>query len=328
MALLAADYTIAEAAKRIDPDGKQAKIAEIMTREISLLLDMPFYPSNDIWSHKSIRRASRLSTGGWRGLNEYVPSEASQVDEAVDIIGICEKYASYDIEYINNMPDPRQSRLTEAKFFIEELAQILTSVLLYSNNRVNPKAPHGIAPRLNTLGRYVISGGGVANLTSIYVIGWGEDTVFGVYPKNSEGGKADGYPIIHTDLGERVDTNAAGHKLRVYEDNFKVKAGLVIRDPRCIGRVANINSATAATVPIEDFLSELIDRMKLNVGSKIYMNENLITACRIRMKNKNNVNFTPNRGTGLFGEPVLFFDEYPIRKIDSAILLNSEVAVV
>lgn len=326
MATLGADYTLMEMAKRIDPDGSQSKIAEIMAKEVSLLLDMSFYPSNDLWSHKTTRRAN-VPSGTWRGLNEYVSSEKSQVDEMLDVIGICETFASYDIEYINNMPNPKQARLSEAKAFIEGLAQSLTSAILYSNNKVTPKKPHGIAPRLNALGRYVITGGGAANLTSIYVVGWGEDTVFGVYPKNSEGGSTDGYPIVHQDMGERIDVNSAGNKLRVYEDNFKIKAGLVIRDPRCIGRVANIDSTTAATTAIEDYLAELIDRMKLSAGAKIYMNEKLITACRIRMKNKNNVNFTPNKGSGLFGEPVLFFDEYPIRKIDSSILLNSEAVV-
>lgn len=326
MATIAADYTLLEQAKRIDPDGTQAKIAEIMTKEISMLLDMPFYPSNDVWSHKSTVRGN-IPTGTWRGLNEYVASEKSQVDEVMDVIGICETFAKYDLEYINNMPNPKQARLSEAKVFIEGLAQSLMSAFLYSNNKVTPKRPHGIAPRLNTLGRYVMGAGGTANLTSIYVVGWGEDTVFGVYPKNSEGGASNGYPISHTDLGEKLDVNAAGANLRMYVDNFKIKTGLVVKDPRCVGRVANIDSATAATTAIEDSLAELIDRMKLGAGSKIYMNEKLITACRIRMKNKNNVNFTPSRGAGLFGEPVLFFDEYPIRKIDSAILLNTEAVV-
>jgi len=327
MATTAADYTLLEQAKRIDPDGKQAKIAEIMTKEVSMLLDIPFYPSNDVWSHKTTRRAS-LPSGTWRGLNEYVASEKSLVDEVLDVIGICETFAKYDIEYINNMPNPKEARLTEAKAFIEGLAQSLCSAFLYSNNKVYPNKPHGIAPRLNTLGRYVVSAGGSSNLTSIYVINWDSDTVFGVYPKNSEvPGSENGYPVIQTDLGEQVDVNSAGAMLRVYVDNFKIKAGLVIKDPRCIGRVANIPSATASAVAFEDNLITLIDRMKIGAGTRIYMNETLISACRIRMKDKQNVHWTPGKGTGLFGEPVMYFDEIPVRKIDSAILLNSESQV-
>lgn len=327
MATLTADYTLLEMAKRIDPDGKQATIAEIMAKEVQMLLDIPFYPSNDIWSHKSTRRAN-LPSGTWRGLNEYVSSEKSQVDEVLDIIGICETFAAYDVEYINNMPNPKQARLTEAKAFIEGLAQSLCTAFLYSNNKIYPKRPHGIVPRLNALGRYVVSAGGTSALTSIYVASWDADTVFGVYPKNSEApGNADGYPVIHTDLGERVDVDSTGKKLRVYEDNFKIKAGLVIKDTRCIGRVANIPSGTASAVSFEDNLITLVDRMKIGANARIYMNETIISACRIRMKDKNNVHWTPGKGAGIFGAPVMYFDEIPIRKIDSAILLNSEAQV-
>ena len=48
---------------------------------------------------------------------------------------------------------------------------------------------------------------------------------------------------------------------------------------------------------------------------------------RIRMKDKQNIYFNPGKGTGLFGEPALYFDSIPIRKIDSAILLNTEDTV-
>jgi len=326
MATLAADYTLLEQAKRIDPDGKQSSIAEIMAKAISMLLDIPFFPSNDLWSHKTTRRAN-LPAGTWRGLNQYVASEKSQVDEVLDVIGICETFASYDIEFINNMPNPKQARMTEAKAFIEGLAQSLCSAFLYSNNKVTPKQPHGIAPRLASLGRYVVTAGAGAALTSVYVVNWDEDTVFGVYPKNSEAGSSDGYPVMHTDLGERIATDSNGSKLRVYEDNFKIKAGLVIRDPRSIGRVANIPSATAGAVAFEDSLITLIDRMKISAGAKIYMNEAIISAARIRMKDKNNVHWMPGKGAGLFGEPVMYFDSIPIRKIDSSILLNSETEV-
>ena len=327
MSTLAADYTLLEQAKRIDPDGTQATIAEIMAKEVSLVLDMPFLPSNDIWSHKSLRRAN-LPSGTWRGLNEYVSGKKSQVDEILDVVSICEVFAAYDIEYINNMPNPKQARLDEATAFIEGLAQDLCSAFLYSNNKTYPKKPHGIAPRLDALGRYVVDATGTSALTSIYVVGWDKMGVFAVYPKNSEApGSENGYPIIHTDLGERVDVNSAGNKLRVYEDNFKIKGGFVVRDPRYLGRVANVPSGTADAVSFENNLITLCDRMKISTGTKIYMNETVISACRIRMKDKNNVHWVPGKGTGLFGEPVMYFDEIPIRKIDSAILLNSESAV-
>ncbi len=331
MATIAADYTLLELAKRIDPQGQQATIAEIMAKEIPMVLDIPFYPSNDVWSHKSVRRAN-IPSGNWRGINQYVAGEKSQVDEIMDVIGINETFATYDKEYIDNQPDPKQARMNEATAFIEGLSQELCSAFLYGNNRITPEKPHGIAPRLNSTGRYVISNGGSSNLTSIYVIGWGINSCFAVYPKNSAGPSGE-FPVIHTDLGVRVDmdvtSGTAGNrnrKLVVYEDNFKMKAGLVIKDPRYVGRLANIESSGSSNIFDEDNLITLLGRMKIS-NTVIYCNESILTQMRIAMKDKNNVNFTPGKGAGLFGEPVLYFDGIPIRKIDSNILLNTETAI-
>lgn len=333
MATIAADYTLLELAKRLDPDGTQATIAEIMAKEIPMILDIPFYPSNDVWSHKSVRRAN-IPSGNWRGLNQYVAGEKSQVDEIMDVIGINETFATYDKEYIDNQPDPKMARMNEATAFIEGLAQELCSAFLYGNNKVTPEKPHGIAPRLSSTGRYVISNGGSGNdVTSIYVMGWGINSCFAVYPKNSNapGGE---FPIIHTDLGIRVDmdvTNSTdankNRKLVVYEDNFKMKAGLVIKDPRYVGRLANIETSGSSNIFDEDNLITLLGRMKITANTVMYCNETILTQMRIAMKDKNNVNFTPGKGAGLFGEPVIFFDGIPIRKIDSAILLDTESAI-
>ena len=166
MSTLAADYTLLEQAKRIDPDGTQSKIAEIMAKEVPMVIDIPFYPSNDLWANKTVQRAN-VPTGSWRALNEYVASKKSQVNEVIDVIGLCETFATYDKEFIDNMPNPKAARMAEASAFIEGMAQDLCSAFLYSNNAVTPKKPHGIAPRLNTLGRYVVSAGGaVADVQS------------------------------------------------------------------------------------------------------------------------------------------------------------------
>ncbi len=330
MATKGAGYNLVEMAKQIGPDGSQMKIANIMAKEIALFLDIPWFRANDIWSHKSLRSA-KLSSGSWRGVNEYVAGGHTLTDEIVDVIGIIEDFATYDKLWIDRQPDPSSARMGRAKLHIEGMAQEICSAFLYANNKVTPKKPHGVASRLNTLGRYVIGGGGTgADLSSVYVLTFGEGGVYGVFPKTGEAPAGEEFPIAHRSMTGpegKVDTNSSGNKLVVYEDNFKFEGGLVIEDPRYAGRYANIETAGADNLFDEDNLITLIDRMKINESTRIYCNETILTRMRIKMKDKNNVNFTPGKGSGLFGEPVMYFDTIPIRKIDSAILLNTESAI-
>ena len=329
MSTLLAGYTLLEMAKQIGPDGTQMIIAEIMAKEMAMLLDIPWFPSNDIWSHKSLRQA-KLSGGTWRGINEYVAAGTTLTDEIMDVIGIVEDFAVYDKLWIDRQPDPGKARMGRARMYIEGMSQEICSAILYSNNKVTPKKPHGLAPRLNALGRYVIGNSGTgSDLTSCYVVTWGEGKCYGIYPKTGQapGGE---FPVMHKDMTGpegRVDTNSSGNKLVIYEDNFKFEGGIVIEDVRSIGRLANIETAGTTNTFDPDNLITLIGNMKVTEKTVIYVNETILTQMRIAMKDKQNVYFNPGKGTGLFGEPVLYFDSIPVRKIDSAILLNTESAV-
>lgn len=326
MATSAAGYTLLEMAKNIAPDGSQMRIAKTMAKAIPLILDMPWYPSNDIWTHKSLRQAKE-SAGSWRGINEYVASGITLTDEQMDVIGIIEDFATYDKLWIDRQPDPTMARNGRALMHIQGMSKEICSAFLYGNHKVSPKKPHGIAPRVASLGRYVIGCGGTGNdTTSIYVITWGEGKVYGVYPKHGEspGGE---FLLKHTDMGVRVDVNSSGNKLIVYEDNFKFEGGLVVENPMCLGRVANIETAGVVNLFDKDKLIELIGNMEIDENTVIYANETILTQMRIQLSDKQNIYYTPGKGAGLFGEPVMFFDGIPIRKIDSSILLNTESAI-
>ena len=52
-----------------------------------------------------------------------------------------------------------------------------------------------------------------------------------------------------------------------------------------------------------------------------------MTQMQIRLKDKNNVNYTMDSGDGLSGMPLMRFQGIPIRKIDREILLNTEAAI-
>lgn len=113
----------------------------------------------------------------------------------------------------------------------------------------------------------------------------------------------------------------------VYDDSFEFVGGIVVANPACLGRIANIPSATVSVSAIEDLLITLKNKMEIGPGTVIYMNEDVMTGIEIRMKDKGNVSWSADGGKGLFGEAIPTFRGIPIKKIDSRILLNSESTV-
>ncbi len=328
MATLTSKYSLVEQAKRLDPDGKMATIIEALEEEMGMILqEAPWMPSNDTWTNKTVRRGTYPS-GTWRKLNAGVATEVSRTTEILDSIGMLETYAEYDKEWIDNMPNPTQARLQEARAFLEGLGQTFVSAILYSNANADPDQMHGLAPRMGaTDGKYVIDAGGTgADVTSIYVVTWGLDTAHLIYPKNSAGTLG----IQHRDLGEVTLTDATTSKpstsqYQGYRDHFQVKAGMVIRHPKAIGRIANIETSGSSNIFNEDDLITLLNYIKITSNTRIYANQTIKVQAEIALKDKTNVNWAEERG--LDGLPFLKFRGIPVRLIDESILLNTESAI-
>lgn len=327
MATLVSAYSLVEQAKRLDPDGKISIIVEALNLEMGgILEEWPWKPSNDVWTNKTVRRAS-LPAGTWRKLNTGVATENSKVTELLDVIGMLETYAEYDKEYINSFPSPAIARMDEARAFLEGLGQTLVSKLLYGNANADPDQLHGLAPRLATTdGKYVIDGGGTgSDVTSIYVVTPGVNECHLIYPKNSPT-----LGIQHTDLGEvtltdTTTTAPSNSQYQGYRDHFQVKCGFVVKNAKCIGRVANIETAGATNTFDEDDLIKLLNYMKKNAATRIYCNQTIMTQAEIKLKDKTNVNWSAEEGLG--GLPFLKFRGIPVRMIDEQILLNTEAAI-
>ena len=323
MATLTSTYSLVEQAKRINPDGTQAQIAEVLNRNTGMIFsEAPWIPSNDIWTHKTTRRGS-LPTGSRRKLNQRITQSVSRTTEVMDVIEQIEDYCDVDVALVDSMPSPAVFRQGEVNAFIEGLGQTVVSDILYGNSYADPDGMHGIEARLATVdGRFVIDAGGTgSDLTSILVVTWGQEFAHLIYPKNMEANLG----VKHEDKGQVTSENASG-LIEVYRDHFLIRCGFVVRHPRCIGRVANIEFTGATSTFNEDDLIKLTNNMVKGPGTRIYCNESILTQMQIRAKDKNNVYYTPG-GNSLSGEPPMYFNGIPIRQIDREIMLNTETAI-
>lgn len=325
MPTLESKYSLVEQAKRIDPSGNQALIAEVLNRNTgNILAEAPWLPSNDIWTHKTTRRGT-LPAGSRRKLNQRITQSTTKTTEIMDVIEMIEDYSDVDCALCDSMPSPAMFRAGEVDAFIEGLGQTMVSDILYGDASADPDSMNGIASRVNAIDdRFVKDAGGTgSDVTSIYIVTWGRDMTHLIYPKNM----AANLGVKHEDKG-RVTSETDEGLMEVYRDHYVIRCGMSVRHPRAIGRLANIETSGASNTFNEDDLIAIINNMVTGPGTRIYVNETIKTQMQIKLKDKNNVFYTQDsNGDALSGMPVMRFQGIPIRQIDREILLNTETAI-
>jgi len=244
MGLLNANVaTLADWAKRVDPQGKVPSIIELLGQTNEVLDDMLFGEGNLPTGHRTVVRTG-LPTVAWRLLNNGVSSSKSttaQIDEACAML---EAWSEVDKDLAELNGNTNDFRMSEATAFIEAMNQEMASTLFYGNSSVSPEEFTGLAIRYSdptaTNGSHVIDAGGgdVADSSSIYLICWGSQTVQGIFPKGSQAG------LVHEDLGLVTVENTAGignARMRAYQDHWQWKVGIALKDWRYVVRIGSID---------------------------------------------------------------------------------------
>lgn len=325
MATLTANYpTLVDVAKRLDPDGKIADIAEMLAQTNEVLLDMIFLEGNLPTGHRTTVRTG-LPSVAWRLLNGGVTPSKSTTAQIDEQIGMLEAYSEVDVELANLNGNAAAFRLSEAQAFIESMNQEMAQTLFYGNSGVNPEEFTGLSVRYSSStagnGQNVIKAGGVgADNTSIWLIVWGNNTVHGIYPKGSAAG------LSHRDLGEVTIENAngiGGARMQAYRDHWQWKCGIALRDWRYAVRICNIDVSNLVS---ESSAADLIKLMikaihripSFGMGrAAFYCNRTVYQMLDIQAQNK--ATYTLQTGNDAAGRPITTFRGIPIRKVDQIV---------
>lgn len=311
--------TLVEVAKRLNPDGTQGRIAEVLAEKNDILMDIPFMAANDTFTNKTIRR-SKEPAGQFRKLNEGISKGFSKTTVKWDVIGLLESEGQHDVEVIDNMPNPKEARNDENVSHINGMGKTMATTLMYGSTVTTPEKFNGLSVRLDSLSDTTVQGasGTGSDLTSIFIVDWGPDTCHGIYPKNSVAG------LDKMNLGVQIVQDGSSNDYRAYVDWFTWRMGLAVKNPLSIGRVANIESAGASNLFDEDLLIKVIVQMTQGPGTRIYVNRTVMAQMWIRLKDKSNVHFTRLDGLDAGGAPMAF-NGIPIRQVDK--ILDTESAV-
>lgn len=323
--------TLADWAKRLDPDGKVPVIVELLSQTNEILMDMLWKEGNLATGNRTTVRTG-LPTVYWRLLNQGVqPSKSTtaQIDESV---GFLEAWSEVDKELAELENNVNDFRLSEATAFLEAMSQEMASTLFYGNSSLDPEEFNGLSVRYADLSaqnaRNIVDAGGQStDNSSIWLIVWGENGVFGIFPKGSKAG------VDHEDLGlVTVETTAgiAGSRMRAYQDRFTFKAGVALKDWRQAVRICNIDIsnlvAESSAANLTKLLSKAVHRIQnLKAGkAAIYCNRTIIEYLDIQRQN------IVNTGGGITyqnvdGEVIPYFRGIPIRLCDALLETESRV---
>lgn len=328
-ATLATDaLTLADLAKRLDPDDHVARIIELLAQTNEILDDMTWMEGNLLTGHRTTVRTG-LPAVAWRLLNGgTIPtkSHTAQIDEAC---GMLDAWSQVDKVLAELGGNPGAVRLSEARAFLEGMNQEMASTLFYGT-AASPEEFVGLAPRYSssTAGNgdnVVKAGGSGADNTSIWLIAWDSETISGIYPQGSKAG------IGHEDLGVETVENAGGVTgalMRAYRDHWMWNAGIALKDWRYVVRICNIDVSDLAGGSPPDIIKFMADAEEIipnNLGRRaFYMNRYV----RRFLRHQTNTKVTSGGGVtyeNIGGRRVAFFGQTPIRVSDA--LLNTEALV-
>ena len=339
MAVLSSNnLTLADWAKRTDPEGRVPVVAELLSQSNEILEDCVFKEGNLPTGDRVVIRTG-LPSVYWRALNQGIPNSKSQTAQVDEACGILEARSEVDKDLAMLNGNTAQFRLSEDVAFLEAMNQTQAATMFYGNPAIEPKSYLGLAARYSALTgsnnsqNVITAGGSGSDNTSVYLVIWGDNTVYCPFPKGSTAG------LMHEDLGEQTVYNSDGTRLQAYATRYQWKNGLVVKDWRYVVRICNIDVSDLVGVTGTQASSAATDLIKLmaramyripnmSMGrAAFYMNRTVHSGLAVKALDRSQNVLAVNQGLSQFGTPYswLSFLGVPCRRVDQ--LINTEAVV-
>ena len=334
--LAATNPTLLDVAKRLDPKGAIDTIAELLAQTNPVLDDMTYVEGNLPTGHRSTARTG-LPAVSFRKLYGGVLPDKSTTAQITDSCGMLEAYAEVDKALADLAGDSMQFRMSEDKAWIEAMSQKAASSIFYANEALVPEGFTGLTPRFdaatgaeNSDNMFSAFNTNAATCTSIWLVGWSPETVFGIYPKGSQAGLQvqDKGQVTIENAGN--DTNFTG-RMEAYRTHYRWDLGLVVRDWRYVSRlhsieVGSVKGDLASGPDLINAMIAMSERLP-NLGNcrpVFYMNRKMMTFLRLQKLKKVAYNLTDET---VAGKMVTMFNGIPIRRTDAILSTETGKAV-
>jgi hypothetical protein len=323
--------TMLDIAKRMDPDGSISSIVEALVKYNPILEDLAWKEGNLPTGH---RFTSRTALPGltWRRFNQGVAKSKSLTEQNDETCGILEGFSQVDEDLAALNGNEVAFRASEDLSFLQAMNLEVATGLFYHSVVNTPEKFQGLTPRLNaTAGNpasaQIIKADPTASgtdQTSIWLVGWSPDTIFGIFPKGSQAG------LKQEDLGKQLVADAAGNNFVAYTTKWQWKMGLCVRDFRYIVRICNIDTGVwkADLSAGADIVLAMLDAyagiFEMNTVNPVYyMNRQTYSMLNKQLAKKGSVNLLEYIDRG--GRRIPSFYGIPIRIVDAITLTESTV---
>ena len=323
--------TLLDIAKRLDPQGKIARIAEVLDFDCPMLQDMPWAEANGPDGHLITVR-SALPSLTWRKYNQGVVPTKSQTAQFTETCGMLEGVSKVDVALAKRNGNSAEYRMSEELAFISSYKRTLETAFFYASQKTSPEQITGFAPRLDALtgipytSQIVNFGAASGNdQSSVWLVGWGPRKVYGIYPKGSMAG------LDHQTLPDDMvdDGSSTGAEFLAHRSKFSWSCGLCVEDARYVVRIANIDAnvisstGNALILAMTDALHKIQSLEDCN--PVFYMNRTLATFLHKQALD------TAKNGTLTFDNPaggrrLVRFAGVPVHQTDA--LLSTEAPLV
>jgi hypothetical protein len=329
--------TFLDWAKTRDPDGKTARIIEMLSQKNRMLDDMVMKEGN-LPTGERVTLRTGLATASYRELNKgTAPTKntSAQVDEQAAML---ESRSHVDVRLAKLEADVDAYRMSIARGHLEGMSQKQATTMIYGS-AANPEEYVGLNNRYANLtadanSDNVIDGGGSgSDNMSVYLVNWSTEGIYTFFPKGSDVG------LTHQDLGEDDVDDASGNPYRAYKDLFTWDMGLAVADWRDGVRICNIDKsdltgqtgtqALTASTALHKLMSGAIDHIPDITSGKpaFYANRTAVSNLRKLAESRNSSAVTIEPGLNQFGKTIhtMKFLGVPIRLMDA--LTVTEAAV-
>lgn len=321
--------TMADVAKRTDPDGGIASIVEVLAKQVPELQDAAMQEGNLDTGHRITTRMA-LPSVSWRLANQGIAASKSLTAQVDEVCGQVAALSHVDPDVAKLGGNEIAFRASEDSAFVSAMGYEVATGLWYHNLATNPEKFEGLSPRLGlSTGEYggqivksqVATSG--SNCASAWWVTWGPKGVYFIFPKGQKAG------LDHQDMGLQMITDPAGKRFPAWESVWKWNVGVCVEDYRQIVRVANIYVAgilETGTLFLQDLTKGYHQLHNPDMGRTIlYLNRKIATYLHeqaILGAAQSTLLFERDFATG---KPVLMFMGCPVRVTDS--LLSTEAAI-
>ena len=343
--------SLVDLARRTDPDGDAADIAELLSQANEIYDDLVWKEGNTNTGHVYTMRTS-IPKGWWRFIGQGIPGSKSTTAQGRTNCGDLEMQSTIDLKLIEMARDQNQFRYEEDNAILEGASQTIAAQMFYGNGITNSASYTGLSNYYNTLETATAAnaanvfdcGGRASNNASIWGIGWSPRSIYGVFPRGMHAG------VELTPLDEmKLAYDSLGNPYRAKITWFRQMAGLCIEDWRWGFRLCNLDVTNAAAgglagpnaADIFAILSKAVLRLPkmargdsgitetdarnergMTVRPALYANRTIRGFMDIQAIRDRNVLLGPK---DYAGEPVTSFRSIPIRIMDQLTSTEAQV---